>query len=49
MDDDTNRALGAAWRDDFPWNFLSRLCEIDNRLGGHPGERRAADLVAAGL
>ncbi|EMA52188.1 MULTISPECIES: M28 family metallopeptidase [Halococcus] len=46
---DTDRALGAAWRDEFPWQFLTRLCEIDDRLGGHPGERRAADLVAAGL
>lgn len=47
--DDADRALGRAWRDDYPWTFLTRLCEIDDRLGGHPGEREAADLVAAGL
>ena len=47
--DDIDRALGAAWRDDFAWNVLTRLCEIEDRLGGHPGERRAAALVAAEL
>ena len=47
--DDADRALGRAWRDDYPWKFLTRLCEIDDRLGGHPGEREAAALVAAGL
>jgi Zn-dependent M28 family amino/carboxypeptidase len=46
---DTDRALGAAWRDEFPWAFLTRLCELDDRLGGHSGERRAADIVAEGL
>ncbi|EMA43143.1 M28 family metallopeptidase [Halococcus saccharolyticus] len=49
MDETADPALGAAWRDEFPWQFLTRLCEIDDRLGGHPGERRAADLVANGL
>ena len=44
--DTVDAALGAAWRDDFPWDFLSRLCAIDDRLGGGPGECRAADLVA---
>ena len=43
------RALGAMWQDDYPWTFLTRLTEIENRLGGHPGERRAADLVAEGF
>ncbi|WP_049902067.1 M28 family metallopeptidase [Halococcus agarilyticus] len=47
--DDADRALGRAWRDGYPWEFLTRLCEIDDRLGGHSGEREAADLVAAGL
>jgi Zn-dependent M28 family amino/carboxypeptidase len=46
---DTDRPLGAVWRDDFPWNFLTRLCECDDRLGGQPGERRAAAIVAEGL
>ncbi|WP_254535730.1 M28 family metallopeptidase [Halomarina litorea] len=44
--DDTDRALGRAWHDDTAWEFLTRLTEIEDRLGGHPGERRAADLVA---
>lgn len=39
-------ALGATWRDDRPWNFLTQLTEIGNRLAGSPGERRAAELVA---
>ncbi|WP_327053209.1 M28 family metallopeptidase [Halomicrococcus gelatinilyticus] len=43
------RALGRLWQDDYPWTFLTRLTEIENRLGGHPGERRAADLVAEGF
>lgn len=43
---DLDRALGRAWRDDAPWAVLSRLAELPNRLGGHEGERRAADVVA---
>ncbi|WP_135805839.1 M28 family peptidase [Halorussus marinus] len=46
---DTDRLLGEAWRDPYPWEFLTRLTEIENRMGGHPGERRAADLVAEGF
>ncbi|WP_433626593.1 M28 family peptidase [Halomicrococcus sp. NG-SE-24] len=42
-------ALGAMWRDDYPWTFLTQLTEIENRLGGHPGEREAANLVAEGF
>lgn len=37
--------VGRAWRDDFPWRLLTALTEIDSRLGGSAGERRAADLV----
>jgi Zn-dependent M28 family amino/carboxypeptidase len=50
-DDDPalDRALGRAWRDDAPRRLLIRLTELDDRLGGHPGERRAADLVADAL
>jgi Zn-dependent M28 family amino/carboxypeptidase len=44
-DDHLHRALGRAWHDDAAWSFLTRLTELDDRLGGHPGERRAADLV----
>jgi len=46
---DIDRLLGEAWRDDYPWEFLTRLTEIENRMGGHPGERRAAELVAEGF
>ena len=45
-DDEVERAIGRAWTDDYPWAFLTRLTEIGERMGGHPGERRAADLVA---
>ncbi|RXK47367.1 M28 family metallopeptidase [Halorientalis pallida] len=46
---DIDRALGRAWRDDAPWDLLTRLCELDDRLGGHPGEARAAELVGDAL
>ncbi|UPV75332.1 M28 family metallopeptidase [Halorussus limi] len=49
MDPDTAAALGEAWCDDYPWAFLTRLTEIGDRMGGSPGERRAADLVAEGF
>src|SRR6056297_1561083 len=41
--------LGEMWRDDYPWEFLTRLTELGDRMGGHPGERRAANLVAEGF
>ncbi|WP_160134976.1 M28 family peptidase [Halococcus salsus] len=44
--DDIDATLGAAWHDDSPWDLLTRLCAFDDRLGGGPGERHAADLVA---
>jgi Zn-dependent M28 family amino/carboxypeptidase len=49
MDPETAAALGEAWRDDYPWAFITRLTEIGDRMGGSPGERRAADLVAEGF
>jgi Zn-dependent M28 family amino/carboxypeptidase len=49
MDRETAAALGEAWRDDYPWEFITKLTEIENRMGGHPGERRAAELVAEGF
>ncbi len=45
MNSDTDRALGRAWRDDRAKSFHTRLTELGPRLGGSPGERRAADLV----
>jgi Zn-dependent M28 family amino/carboxypeptidase len=38
--------LGRVWTDDEPWEFLTRLTRIGNRMGGSDGERRAAELVA---
>ena len=44
------RALaGRAFADPFPWRFLSRIAEIPNRLGGSPGEHRAAELTHVAL
>jgi len=44
--DGRDAVLGAAWQEPFPWRFLTRLIEAGPRLGGSPGERRAADVVA---
>lgn len=49
MNERVERAIGRTWHDEYPWEFLTRLTEIENRLGGHPGERRGADLVAEAL
>lgn len=46
MDETVDRAFGRAWRDDRPWNVLTALTELTDRMGGHPGERRAAELIA---
>ena len=43
------RALGRAWTDDAPWAVLTALTELDHRLAGHEGERRAAELTAEAL
>jgi len=45
MDDS---ALGAAWHDDAPWDLLTDLAKRE-RLGGHPGERRAGERIVAAL
>ncbi|OIB58376.1 M28 family peptidase [Natrialba sp. SSL1] len=39
------RAIGRAWTDDSAWELLTALTELPNRMGGSPGERRAAELV----
>jgi Zn-dependent M28 family amino/carboxypeptidase len=41
--------MGRAATDAFPGRFLERLTDVGNRMGGHPGERRAAELVASAL
>jgi Zn-dependent M28 family amino/carboxypeptidase len=43
------RALGRAWTDETPWDILTALTELDHRLAGHEGERRAAELAAEAL
>jgi len=47
MDEHVERALGRAWADDAPWSLLTRLTELPERFGGHPGERRAGEHVGA--
>ncbi|MCH7659363.1 MAG: M28 family peptidase [Euryarchaeota archaeon] len=42
---DTDTLLGRAWHDDTSWDLLTRLTELPERMGGHPGERRAAEHV----
>ncbi|AXR80488.1 M28 family metallopeptidase [Natrarchaeobaculum sulfurireducens] len=39
-------AIGRAWTDDRSWTLLTRLTELPHRMGGSPGERRAADLLS---
>ncbi|QCJ45810.1 M28 family peptidase [Haloprofundus sp. MHR1] len=39
-------AIGRTWTDDRPWNFITDLTALGDRMGGSAGERRAADLVA---
>ncbi|WP_336343616.1 M28 family metallopeptidase [Halalkalicoccus ordinarius] len=46
-DVDIDAVLGRAWHDETSWELLTRLTELEERMGGHPGERRAADLVAS--
>ncbi|MFC4247329.1 M28 family peptidase [Natribaculum luteum] len=43
------RALGRAWSDDRAWRVLTRLTELENRMGGSPGERHAAEIVGDAL
>ncbi|PSP97393.1 aminopeptidase [Halobacteriales archaeon QS_5_70_17] len=47
--DPLDAAVGRAWRGDYPREFLTRLTELDDRMGGHEGERRAADIVRSAL
>jgi Zn-dependent M28 family amino/carboxypeptidase len=44
-DSPTDALVGRVWRDTLPWEFLTALTEIGDRLGGGPGERRAANLL----
>jgi Zn-dependent M28 family amino/carboxypeptidase len=42
---DIDLVLGRAWHDNTSWELLTRLTELPERMGGHPGERRAAEHV----
>jgi len=46
MDERVARLLGRAWHSERPWRVLTTLTELEDRLGGHPGEQRAADVLA---
>ena len=46
-DIEIDAVLGRSWHDDATWELLTRLTELDDRMGGHPGERRAAEFVAS--
>jgi Zn-dependent M28 family amino/carboxypeptidase len=46
MDDTAERLLGRAFADPYPESFLATLTDVENRMGGHPGEREAAGIVA---
>jgi Zn-dependent M28 family amino/carboxypeptidase len=47
--DSNATTMGRAMTDPFPARFIERLTDAGNRMGGHPGERRAAELVASAL
>lgn len=44
--DEFAAALGRAWTDDEPARFLAELTGLPDRMGGSPGEREAAGIVA---
>ena len=50
MSDETrDAAVGRLWRDETPYELLSELAALPERMGGHPGERKASGLVADAL
>jgi len=46
LDDDLAAAVGRAWTDTVPWEFMTDLTSLGGRMGASEGETRAADLVA---
>ncbi|MFC6786529.1 M28 family metallopeptidase [Halobaculum halobium] len=46
LDDDLAAAVGRAWTDTAPWEFITELTALGGRMGASEGEARAADLVA---
>lgn len=49
MNESELQAIGRIWQDDTAWEFLTRVTELGNRMSGHPGERRTAELVTDAL
>jgi len=47
--DDVADALGRAWLDTRPWEFITDLTALGGRMGGSEAEAEAADLVGAAL
>ncbi|MFW6017566.1 MAG: M28 family peptidase [Halapricum sp.] len=45
MDEQVACRLGTVWGSDRPWRVLTTLAEFEDRLGGHPGEKRAAEFL----
>jgi len=46
MDTRVAHVLGTVWGDSRPWEVLTHLAEFEDRLGGHPGEQRAAAMLS---
>ncbi|AHZ23016.1 M28 family peptidase [Haloferax mediterranei ATCC 33500] len=49
MDDlspDARDVFARTWTDDRPWEFLTQLTAVGNRMAGGEGDRRASSLVA---
>ncbi len=44
--DALSAAIGRTWTDDVPWEFITDLTAIGNRMGGSPGEHEAAAVIA---
>lgn len=40
-----SQVTGDAYTSEFGWNILTELAEIENRMAGHEGERRAAEIM----
>jgi Zn-dependent M28 family amino/carboxypeptidase len=46
LNDDLAAAIGRAWIDTAPWEFITELTALGGRMGAGEGEARAADLIA---
>ncbi|MFB9824646.1 M28 family metallopeptidase [Halobaculum roseum] len=46
LDDTLAAAVGRAWTDTAPWEFITELTALGGRMGASEGEARAAEVVA---